>query len=361
VFCDIEKTRTCPAINPQTGLPILPNAIPLSHGAVALNLGETSNQGLDYSPDAKARCGGNPEVVTFVGSFPEGYPVCLNCFAVFQTNPDFNAVCVAQCEDRPDDGSGSTSHAYCVEHARVSTNAPVDDCFLGACTLGGLYRQDYRDPRRNPEAVLWQDLKPSGGLNAIVHIEPFGVPFSELTRTAPTTGTTTDDFNAGAASTQWITRGDGYVEFAAAETTLSHVVGLSLVPAGCTSPAACPDGDPHLTDMDFSIGLQSDGRVYVLERATLVPRAPGVPDFGTYGAGERFRLGVKDNLDGTATISYLRVIGACTPGAPCPVVPFELVPGIPLTRGPVPYPFRVDASFREQGAMLTAARIVRMK
>src|SRR5207247_2875778 len=96
VFCEIEKRsepRHC------AGGDELLLGIPLSHAAIAFTVADVSNIGLDYSPDAKARCGGGPEAVTFEGPFPDGYPVCLNCLATIgPVFPDTNAVCVFQCE-----------------------------------------------------------------------------------------------------------------------------------------------------------------------------------------------------------------------------------------------------------------------
>src|SRR5882762_1027169 len=101
IFCDIEKSRACPSVDPGTGQALIPKGIPLSQAAVAFTVGDTSNIGLDYSPEAVARCGGvNPEVVTYEGAFPEGYPICVNCFfAVGGRYADAKAVCVAQCAD----------------------------------------------------------------------------------------------------------------------------------------------------------------------------------------------------------------------------------------------------------------------
>ena len=351
IFCDIEKSRACPAVDPGTGQVLIPNGIPLSRAAVAFPEGETSNIGLDYSPDALTRCGGNPEVVTFQGSFPEGYPVCVNClFAVGGKYPDTNAVCVAQCEDLNGGNSGDNPPAvvaYCQAHAHVSTNAPIDDCAVGACTPGGMLRSDFADPRRIPEPVAWTDID---GVTPSLTQEPFGIPVSSLQRTKVTSGPPAT-FDAGAASTQSITRGDAYVEFAAVENNLSHVCGLSETLSGA---------DPSLQDINFGISLNVDGHYYVLEGGALRAGPDVNGSWGTYLAGERFRVSVTDNNDtaGTATIIYSKLLATCTNVA-CPETVFYTHDVV--NNGAATYPFRVDTSFREQFATLTGVRIVRIK
>jgi hypothetical protein len=361
IFCDIEKSRACPSGDPGTGLVLIPKGIPLSQAAVAFTLGDTSNVGLDYSPDAVARCGGNPEVVTYEGAFPEGYPICVNCIVIGGRYPEANAVCVALCEDLKGGTAGNNSPelvAYCESHSKVSTNAPLNDCAIGACTPGGNLRTDFADPRRLPEPVSWQDLT---GVTASFTIEPFGVGISSLTRTLATSPPAANPpFDAGAASTQLFTHGDGYLEFAAVENTLSHVCGLSSIASECTAqpqPAQCADGDASLGDIGFSISLNKDGRFYVIENGLLIAGLDVNGSFGTYGPAERFRVTVKDNNDiaRTATIAYSRVLASCG-GAACPDNVFYT-----HSAGSPAYPLRVDSSFREQGATLTGVRVVRIK
>ena len=81
--------------------------------------------------------------------------------------------------------------------------------------------------------------------------------------------------NAGAASTQRITFGDGYVEFTASETTTNRLLGLSN---GNT--------DASYPDVDFGIALGSGGAIYVFEKG--VNRG----SFGTYQSGNLFRVAV---------------------------------------------------------------------
>jgi len=90
------------------------------------------------------------------------------------------------------------------------------------------------------------------------------------------------------------------------------------------------------------LSINRDNAVNVVE----VPPPPAVPnvlftDAATYDAGERFRIYVADNHDGTATISFSRLDSTCTPGVPCSETVFYTHPAA------TPYPLRVDASFRE--------------
>ena len=81
--------------------------------------------------------------------------------------------------------------------------------------------------------------------------------------------------NAGAASTQSITSGDGYVEFVASETTTNRLLGLSNGNSNASYP-----------DVDFGIALGSGAPIYILEKG--VSRG----SFGTYRSGDIFRVAV---------------------------------------------------------------------
>src|SRR5262249_53274247 len=138
-----------------------------------------------------------------------------------------------------------------------------------------------------------------------------------------------------------------YVEFTATETNRARVLGLST--------GAPPDGDPSDADISFGIRLSAGGNVLISENGILQTPPDGNPNlwFTSYGAGDRLRVAVTDNLDGTAYISY----SIFPPGCPTFVCA-----GLPLRRtGPAPYPFRVDASLRDVGATVTNVRIVRIK
>jgi hypothetical protein len=354
IFCDVEQPqqRHC-ATDADKALGIL-----LAAGAVALNTGQSSAIGLDESPDALARCGGQPEAVLLFGPFPQGAPTCLNGFQI-GLDPgtpyaDPQAVCLAFCEDKfgftntdgsvtPDNPPTPGTKSFCAAHSNASTNVPGNPSpgFAGGCTPTGSESMDFATPatdlRRNPEPVNWTDF---------IGTSPTA---NDLTRTAAATG----NFDAGAASTQWIARGDAFVEFNATESNLSHVLGLSAIPQGCAPP--CTDGDPSLADISFAISLNLDGRFYVIESGNLVAGPDINGSFGTYAAGDRFRVTLTDHSDGTADVAYSRLVGPCTPGNPCPDIPFHTHVG-----GPALYPLRVDASFREQGATLQNVTLVRI-
>jgi Calx-beta domain len=90
------------------------------------------------------------------------------------------------------------------------------------------------------------------------------------------TDTAATGVNAGAASTQRITSGDGYVEFVASETTTDRLLGLSN---GNT--------DASYPDVDFGIAIGGAPiQVYVFEKG--VNRG----SFGTYKTGDVFRVAV---------------------------------------------------------------------
>lgn len=340
IFCDIEKvlTRHC-ATDPDKI-----EGMRLAEAAVALNTGRKSVIGLDESPEARARCGGEPEAVTFHGPFPDGVSVCLNCPDLPPPYADTNAACVALCTDLfspagPEVPADPLVVAFCEQRARASTNHPAnpDPCFVGGCA-DGMLRPDFVDPRRVPEPVVWRDL---------IGVSASG---NDLTRTAATTG----QFDAGAVSTQWITKGDAYVEFAASAANRTHVIGFSTIPVLCLFP--CADTDPSLVALGFGIQLNVDGRFYVTENAVPANGPDVNRSFGTYAAGGRFRVSVRDHSDGTGTISYSRIIGPCIPGAECNENVFYT-----SMMAPARYPLRVDTSFREQGATLTDVRVVYIK
>ena len=335
IFCDIERNevRTCSTAADRA------TAVRLNAAAVALNTGQSSDFGLDESPDALARCGGVPEVVHFQGSFPQGTSVCLNCGVIGPPPPfyaDANAACVAKCEDLFSTPivvpAPAATVAFCTAHAHTSAN--FQTCAPTACTDGGTPLATFVDPRRTPDPVVWRDQIGTSSTD------------NTLSRTLAPTGM----FDAGAVSTQWIVQGDGYVEFSASENDKTHVIGLSELPPGCTFP--CTDSAPGVADITYGISLNVDGNVYVLEGGTLVMGPGPGGSFGTYNAGERFRVTITDRWDSPRTITYSRIPpGACTPGVMCvQTVLFTHV-------GPAAYPLRVDASFREL-ATLTDVRIV---
>ena len=101
VFCDIPKANTPRC---ATDYDIM-NGVPLQKAALALNTGQQSYIGLDYSPaalmkSASMNCLNQPLAIDFEGTFPNGYVVCLNCTGGFPSaHADGNAVRAAQCHD----------------------------------------------------------------------------------------------------------------------------------------------------------------------------------------------------------------------------------------------------------------------
>jgi hypothetical protein len=352
IMCDIEEERHCAT---DADLTV---GIRLAAAAVALNTGQSSVIGIDESPEARANCpNGEPEAVTFHGPFPEGFAVCLNCSQINPDPPseapyaDPDAACVVMCTDVHDPAGPQVppdpaTVAFCQAHARASTNHPdnPEPCFDGACEEGVLkFTFNLTDPRRIPEPIVWRD--------------DIGVSINGNSLTKFTdTSSDPNQFDAGAASEQWITKGDAYIEFQAAETNLSHIIGFALVPTGCLDPDDCPDTDPNYPDIDFALSLNLDGRIYVLHDGILVDGPDVNASFGTYGAFERFRVSLTDQSDETATVHFSRISGLCTPGDPCAETVFYTHTGAPAT-----YPLRVNAALREEGATLEKVTVVRIR
>jgi hypothetical protein len=323
-----------------------PTNISLSEAATALVNGEFKSFALDFSDSAKLACGGLPKKIEFFGEFPDGLRVCINCG---EQMPDpyatLTKACVAKCEDLvaqngiiPDEGAS----VFCAANATLATNHQ-DTCYEGACTIGGSSNLAWPDPRKTPEPVKWTDHigTQDGGTNG-------------LERFAPTTGTTTADFNAGAASEQIITQGDAWVEFSAINSTaVVHVLGvresLDSVGMKCFHAADCPDTDPHIETVGFAIDLNSDSQVYVLEPGATPGTFDVISGLGPYSVDERYRVRITDNHNGTATISYERKVGS------------SFAEFYKSTTKFPQYPLRVDTTFREQGAIIADVTIVRIK
>jgi hypothetical protein len=339
IFCDIEnraiERRCATATDTMVG-------IRMAAAAIALVREDTSNIGLDYSPAARAAlgCGEEPVAIEFLCPFPEGCAVCINCESVIGPSPapypDVLAACVDHCEDINGDVPDETPPtpevaAFCAstDHARVSTN--TSGCVAGACLDAGSLRTDFVDPRRALEPVEWTDLVGTAA------------DTNTLTRTAATS--VPSDFDAGAASLQTIAGGDGWVEFTAVQTDHTRMLGLAT--------GASPDADPTLNDIDFAISLSSDGHVFIVEGGTVVPGPNPDQSFVTYASGDRFRVKVTDNFDGTAEVTYFYIPAVCAE---------VLCDGVPLrVAGPGTYPLRVDASLREVDAALDNVLVVRIK
>jgi hypothetical protein len=336
IMCDIPKVPTgsdC-ADATQTG-----SGMPREYAAIALAQGEMNSLALDFSPAATNACNGLPKKTEFFGSFPDGSTVCLNCGQQIPAKyADANAACVAQCVDlvkhvgdvEPPEGA----QKFCETNAHVSTNFDKHSCYAGACSNGGSPNSGFVDPRRAQELVTWTDLlgQATSQDNDVSKLTGTGVPG--------------DPFDSGAASDQRIKHGDAWVEFSVKETGVSHVIGLSHDNGGM-------DSDPSLADIGFAISLNYDGNVYILENGASYVSAPLM----TYAPGDRFRIRVKDNNDGsTATISYTKLNGVCKPGTICN----ETTIATQTSASPA-YPLRIGASFREPGATITNVTMVRIQ
>ena len=343
IFCDIPK----PLEANDDGCATKEEAddpanISLAEAATALVNGEFKTFALDYSDPAA--CGGLPKKINYFGEFPAGERVCINCGTqIPNVYPSMLKACAAKCQDLVNQNGNIPAEgaaAFCDKNVKLSTNHQ-EICYQGACK-GGSPDLSWVDPRKSPEPVVWIDhagTSDNGGTNS-------------LERTFMTTGTGTVDFNAGAASAQIIKGGDAWVEFSALNATdKAHVLGVrESRDAGyhpCFDAVVCPDLDPGLDRIGFAINLNTGGQVFVFESVNGVLTTQG--PFGTYTPGERYRVNVTDNHDNTATISYSRqVAGVFTQFAKTTLVHPE-------------YPLRVDTSFREKGAVIENATIVRIK
>jgi hypothetical protein len=308
-----------------------------STGATSLASSQHNPLTLDWSAAAMTECGGLPKKVEFLGgAFPDGAAVCINATTQFPNvyaNP--TKACIAKCEDVIANGFGpypADVHDYCVNNARTSTNFDKDNWYPNACSGGGTPLPGFVDPRRTPEAVIWTDA-----INATAN-------GNSVTQTVPTAG-----FEAGAASAQLITRGDAWVDFDLPATGFRAALALR---SSCGDVTACPDIDASIDNIGFALFFAGDGQVYVHETSPAVID-PG--PFGPFSANERYRVKATDLHDGTARISYARIVGACPTGTACTEDQFY------TSTATVPYPLRVDASFRDQGATLANVNIVRIK
>jgi hypothetical protein len=335
IMCDIPRVpNPNPAISQCADATDVESGFPLAYAAIALAQDEKSSLALDFSPAATGPCSGMPKKVEFQGPFPDGLTVCLNCSTqIPAVYVDANEACVAKCIDLTNQGEFEApggAQSFCEQNAKVSTNFDKNTCFDGACSSGGTPDTSFVDPRRLQELVKWNDLGGDATFDNNNLSKLTGVP-----------GT----FDSGAASEQLITHGDAWIEFAAQETGVSHVIGVRLDSGG-------PDTEPGLADIEFALSLNFDGFVYVLENGATYVSDPIEP----YTAGKRYRIRITDNNNGTATISYTRIDGPCPPGNICN----ETV--IATQTEPSPsYPLRISASFREPGATLANVTMVRIK
>jgi hypothetical protein len=352
MFCNVVQARRCATtLDKEIG-------IRLTEAAIALNTRRSSQIALDYSPEARTElgCGDEPVALQFQGMFPEGIPVCLNCGEVLgpgKANPDAAAVCQAFCYDlflNAPDATGASLPVkppaqstvdFCAMAASVSTNMPLDACIANACDSGGTLTAFFNDPRRTPEPVVWADpIKTIAG----------GQAANDLIRNQPNV---LELWDAGAVSQQWIRRGDAFVEFSVMGNT-AQMLGVSSIPSNCPEP--CPDIEPGQNSIGFGIVVAANGDYFVLEGGEIRSGPNTGGSWGPSMAGDRFRVYVRDNGNGTAQVRYSRVPpGGCTPGAPCNDTVFYPSGGV------ITYPLRVDASLFENGAALIDVRLMRIK
>jgi hypothetical protein len=350
VMCDIEvpSSRRCVT---ELSDAERATAIRLSEAAIALAEGRSSTIGIDESPAAITACGALGQAVTFQGPFPNGLTTCLNCSTIGSIDhPDALSACRAICYDffgdtlaegtrTPRVPPSDEVRAFCDGATRVSTNLPAATCVDGVCSEGGM-RMDFVDPRQVPEPVIWSQL---------VGVFAGSPPTNDLTQNVADTV----DFAAGAVSEQVITDNDAYVEFSATRSDLSHFLGFTEIPAACGT--ACMDTSQHYSGISFAILLRLDGRFYVYENGTPITGPDLDGSFGTYMPGDRFRLRLRRNTDGTATLTYAKLVTTCVPGTVCNQLEFF------THSGPAHYPMRVDTSLRHFGATLSDVRLVRVR
>ena len=151
------------------------------------------------------------------------------------------------------------------------------------------------------------------------------------------------EFDSGAASLQRIEGGDAWIEFEAKEAETSHILGVSN--------ADIPVEGLKRTQIFLALSLNRDmNNIYVLTNGL------NGASVGQYSPEKRFRLVIKDMHDGTATVSYVRLTkDDCKAGEACPG------DEIAQSEGPIPYPLRVYAMFRERPAQLTNVTMVYIK
>jgi hypothetical protein len=333
MFCDMRVTLQDRRCATATDLAM---GIRLSEAAIALAQGKSSSIGIDDRPDALGRCGGQPEAVTFRSKFPNGTEVCFpGSFFGGEPFTDAAETCVTDCltflnSPTPPD---PVLVDFCRQRTHPSTgsNAPFDN----ACTSAGNPVDGWPDPRLSGDVVGWQNQA-----NVVI-------VGGDIQRATPAANNL--DFHAGGASTQLVTSGDGYLEFTAAEGNTARLGGL-------TTGDGAADLSIDFATIGGAVDLFADGHFYVFENGTKQPgpdntgATPGA--WGTYMLNDRFRIAFSDNFDGTATISYAKLPGPCSPGADCPAPPFFTSPTH------LAYPFHVDAALRDLGATLIDVRLV---
>jgi hypothetical protein len=342
VRCDLrmaEAERECGGdLDLTGGVRLVAAAVALVQGAAPTLIG------IDDSPDAESQCGGPPAGILFQGWFPAGTQVCIDPNQVgaghqFPTSLD---VCIHKCLDLMEaDDANADALAFCKARATASTNVPDDPTLLFAngCDANGMPLASFADPRLVGQPIDW--------VNA-TGVDPSG---HNLVRTSPCANSPCSGFDAGAASNDAVTKGDGYLEVTVDEQTTNRIIGLTL-------GKGADDSDVNYTGVGFGLDFFRDGCVYVFENG--VPRSAATPlpectnpdaAQGHYAPGDRFRISFADAQDGTAQIEYGKLAGPCIPGSECPALTFY-VSGVAAT-----YPFHVDAGFEDFNGALIDIRL----
>ena len=303
------------------------NSMRMAEAAVALVQGYNNIQVIDYSQSAFNTCGG-PKKTLFFNAFPDGTRLCLNCGTQmpvpYLTGDE---ACFAKCIDLVQfspqfDGDPDGAENFCSTNAHVSTNFDKEHCYTGACDASGSPNLDFHDPRRDQEDVIWI---PQNGATA---------SGNNLGRTAGRSG----NFDVGGFSQQCVQHGDAWVEFQVSDANGGYAVGFSQT----------PNLHETLDDVPFALVLN--------ENSTLAIQEFGVPvaeNLGTYAPGQRFRVKVIENNDGsnTATLSAVRL------DCPQPSTCVETKLGSSSSTSPN-YKLWVDASLMDQGPILGSVTMV---
>src|SRR6185436_10369249 len=94
LFCNVEANRYCATeVEQAMGIDVARQ----NEEGFWVKPPKSSMYGLDYSPQALAACGGQPQAVVFTGPFPDGSAVCRPAEEGLQVGYDANAVCQEWC------------------------------------------------------------------------------------------------------------------------------------------------------------------------------------------------------------------------------------------------------------------------
>jgi hypothetical protein len=316
-----------------------PDLVWSTQAAIALATSKSSKIALDWSEESKAACNGLPRKVTYLGGeFPDGARVCINCEQQLMIDMVYKtpaAACAAKCEDLVNQSGGFIPEKlkeYCQANALPATNYGSEICpagYKGACTAAGNKDDIWIDPRRTPDKVTWIDLPPMG-------VEVDAANPNTLKRTAA--DSMPAEFDLGGASAQVITSGDAWLDFSTDANNPGGVI-LGVRASSCADPVNCPDNDYTRAGI-VGLLLHENGLIYT-ENAGQQQTGP----HGSHNPSERFRVRIVDNHDvsKTATISFYKV--TCGP-MPCDPILLD------TSLVTLPYPLRVDSSFRKQNATL---------